>query len=366
MASWHDHTLSAFRRCDFRDVTRYEKWGHRFFAGDKPSIDAVLKHITSSKLGNDTLTIEEATKGAKDGLFHIDSIPNSFADYTPEVIKSKFPELKFSDLPALINSHLHENFLTIYPGGISLLAPFPESLGAIHYPSSILSNRIAFCPPGNPALLSCPSNKPNCSPCKKTLKILPTRELTNKTGVFNLGVIPHPYTFAALRHPDINLSTDPEDRSLRFIRRKTDRDEWLREVTHGVTLGPAPRVLAIKRAITEPGTSTLLATSDGGFTELDWIFGFTFPTMDELKRELPKPDENQRKLLEKTHKDVFSQKDGGKKKKLRSIIEKWNLGNTEAWKFANAVAERRSMERKKWSEEEKAFGKGLSTEEKKK
>lgn len=364
MAPWNDHTLTALRRCDFVYATRYENWGHRLFAGDKPSIDAVLKYITSNKVENGTVTIEAATKGIKDNIFHIDLIPNSFADYTPEAIKLKYAKLNPSDLPALINSHLHENFISTYPAGIALLSPYAEALGALHYPSQILANRMAACP-ANPLPLSCPSNKPKCQPCAKGLTITPNRVLTNKTGTFSLGTIPHPYTFLALRNPKINLSTDPEDRSLRFIRRKTYRDEWLRHVTPGLALGPAPRVVLIKQAIANPSTSTLLATSDAGFQELDWTFGFTLPVEEELKLDLPKPDEKQEVLLETTYKDAFSQKDGGRKKKLRKIVEMWNLGNTEAWKFAGAVAERAGIERRKWSEAEKPFGRGLSAEEEK-
>lgn len=365
MAPRDDHTLTALRRCDFVYATRYKGWGHRLFAGDKPSVDAVLKYITSNKLENDTMTIEAATKGIQDDVFHVDPIPNSFADYTSETIDLKYPKLKPSDLPALINSHLHESFLSTYPAGISLVSPYSESLSALHYPSQVLAGRIAPCPQTNPQPLSCPSNKPDCKPCKEALKIIPEKVLTNKTGTFVIGVIPHPYTFVALRNPKINLSTDSDRMSLRFIRRKTYRDEWLRHVTPGAALGPAPRVVRIKQAIAGPSTSTLLATSDVGFNELDWTFGFTLPTEEELKMELPKPDKDQQALLETTYNDAFSQKDGGKKKKLRKIVEMWNLGDTEVWKFASAVAERAGMERRKWSEAEKSFGRGLSAQEKK-
>lgn len=364
MAPWNDHTLTALRRCDFVYATRYENWGHRLFAGDKPSIDAVLKHITSNKLENGTVTIEAATKGIKDDIFHIDSIPNSFADYTSEAIKLKYPKLEPSDLPALINSHLHENFLSTYSAGISFLSPYTESLSALHYPSNVLANRIAVCPPANPQPQSCPSNKADCKPCVKALKITPSRVLANKSDTFSIGTIPHPYTFLVLRNPKINFSADSEDRSLRFVRRHTSRDEWLRHVTAGPPIGSAPRVVRIKQAIASPSTSALLVTSDAGFTELDWTFGFTLPTEEELKLDLPKPDEKQKALLETTHKDAFSQKDM-KRKKLKRIVEMWNLGNTEAWKFAGAVAERAVVERRKWSEAEKPFGRGLSAEEKK-
>lgn len=364
MAPRNDHTLTALRRCDFVYATRYKNWGHRLFAGDKPSIDAVLKHITSNKLGNNTVTIEAATKGIKDNIFHVDSIPNSFADYTSEAIKLKYPKLKPRDLPALINSHLHENFLSTYSAGISFLSPYTESLDALHYPSKVLANRIAVCPPANPQPLSCPSNKAKCKPCKQALTITPSRVLANKSDTFSFGTIPHPYTFLVLRNPKINFSTDSEDRSLRFVRRHTTRDEWLRHVTPGTPLGSAPRVVRIKQAIASPSTSTLLVTSDVGFRELDWTFGFTLPTEEELELDLPKPDEKQEALLEVIYKDAFSQKDG-KRKRLKKIAEMWNLGNTEAWKFAGAVAERAGIERRKWSEAERPFGRGLSAEEKK-
>lgn len=365
MAPWDDHTLTALRRCDFVYATRYENWGHRLFAGDKPSIDAVLKYITSSKLENGTVTIEAATKGIKEDIFHVDPIPDSFADYTSEAVKLKYPKLNPSDLPALINSHLHEYFLSTYPAGISLVTPYSESLSTLRYPSQVVANRMAACPPANPQPLSCPSNKPDCKPCEKALAITPNRVLTNTTDTFTIGTIPHPYAFVALRNPKINLSTDSDGMSLRFIRRHTYRDEWLRHVTPGLALGPAPRVVRIKQAIASPSSPALLVTADAGFQELDWKLGFALPTEEELKLDLPKPNKDQQALLEATHKDLFSQKDGGRKKKLRKIIEMWNLGDTEAWKFAGAVAERAGIERRKWSDAEKPFGRGLSAGEKK-
>lgn len=367
MAPWNDNTLTALRRCDFTYVIRYEDWGHRVFAGDKSSVDAVLKHITSNKMENNTVTIEAATKGAGDKLpFHIEPIPKSFADYTSEAVKMLYPKLKFGDLPGLINSHLHENFLSTYPGGISLLSPLPVNLGALHHPAEVLANRIASCPFNKPEPLSCPSNKKGCNPCKARLIIKPSVTLTNKTGIFSVGTIPHPYTFIALRNPEINLSTDAEDKSIRFVRRRVERDEWVRIVTTTVKpIGSAPRVLTLKQAIVDPTTAALLSTSDAGFQELDWTLGFTLPTEEQLKLDIPKPNEHQKALLDTTHKDAFSSRDGGKKRKLRKVTEAWNLGNTEVWKFATAFTERSRMERMKWSEGEAMFRRGLSAEEKK-
>ena len=43
----------------------------------------------------------------------------------------------------------------------------------------------------------------------------------------------------------------------------------------------------------------------------------------------------------------------------RDLIEAWNLADTEAWKFVRAFNARRTIERRKFEEEEEAFlGKG--------
>lgn len=362
MAPYDDHTFTALRRCDFTYATRYENYGHRVFAGDKASIDAVLKYITSAKGDNGTVTIEGATKMANN-LFHIDPLPKSFADYTSEAIKIKYPKLQFSDLPKLINAHLHENWIARFSSGISLLLPFPETLGALHYPAQVLAERLAACPVDNPEPESCPSNKQDCKPCKKGLKVTPSKTFTNKTGIFSLGTIPHPYTFIALTNPEINLSTDYEDKSIRFVRRRTQRDEWLRAVTIPVSVGSGPRVVTIKAATANPTSTTILSTSDAGFKDIEWTLGFTLPTEEELKLDLPKPDAQQVKVLDTTHKDAFSAKDGGKKKRLRRAVEAWNLGGTEVWKFGRAYVDRMEMERRKWSEAEKAFGRGVAKNE---
>lgn len=116
--------------------------------------------------------------------------------------------------------------------------------------------------------------------------------------------------------------------------------------------------MQLKHAIADAGAGTLLVTSDAGFEGVEWTLGFVAPTMEQLGRELPGPDGAQRELLERAHREVRS---GGR---VRKVVEMWNLGSTEAWKFAGAVGERGRMERRRWSEREKAFGKGLSVEEK--
>lgn len=361
MAPYDDHTLTAMRRCDFTYATRYENYGHRIFSGDKASIDSVLKYITSNKADNGTVTIEGATKLANT-LFHIDPLPKSFADYTPEAIALKYPQLSFTDLPALINAHLHESWLSLYTS-ISLLLPFPETLGALHYPASLLAARLSSCPPTNPQPASCPTNRQSCKPCKKPLTVTPSKTFTNKTGVFSLGTIPHPYTFIALTNPDINLSTDSDERSIRFVRRRTQRDEWLRAVTTPVSVGSAPRVVTIKAATANPTASTILSTSDAGFKDIEWTLGFTLPEESELKLEVPAPDAKQVKVLETAHKDAFSARDGGRKRRLRRAVEAWNLGGTEVWRFGKAYVERNEVERKRWSEAEGAFGRGMAADE---
>ena len=46
------------------------------------------------------------------------------------------------------------------------------------------------------------------------------------------------------------------------------------------------------------------------------------------------------------------------KKRIREVVEAWNLADTEAWRFVRAFAARSRVERAKWEEEERKFAGG--------
>ncbi|KAG0638691.1 hypothetical protein HOY80DRAFT_140315 [Tuber brumale] len=373
MAPRDDYGLTALRRCDFDGVTRYEGWGNRLFAGDKSSIDTFLKHITDTATNN-TSSIEEISETAPEGLIRIEPHPRSFADYTPSAVADRWPDLSATQLPALINSHLHENFLSIYNTGITLLSPLPIELQPAYAAITTLAARLSLCPPGNPIPGSCPSNRP-CTFCKDPpVAVKPF--ISQDPSTFLLAAVPHPYTYYALMDTTFSLSENTQ-RSIRYVRVQTrDRDAWLHKATtpplkEGV--GPGTRALAVKEIVAAhagANFSSLWVSAEAPVLEeeIPWIFGFTLASVAELKIENPAGDERRNVVFRKTVGEVLGGKVGKmeedkKVARIRWAVEAWNLGSAEVWKFTGAFVERMVQERKEWSAGEKEFGRGLSGEE---
>ncbi|KAL7268965.1 hypothetical protein RUND412_008389 [Rhizina undulata] len=369
----HDILFSSLRRCDFEYATRFENFGNLLYAADKKSIDAVLKHITTS-VDNSTKTIEAATINTQ--LFHIDPFPVSLGDYTPASVQNRYPTLKTADLPVLINSHLHQSFLASYPAGIALLTPFSTALTPVHMDAYVLATKIAFCPdPRNPFPDSCPPNNIQCVPCKKPVSVSQTANYSNLTtpASFTIATVPHPYTLASLLEPGSHFSSVSVEKVTRYLRRKTKRDAWLKEVTKSLLksgYSASPRVVSIKAAVAAERSQPFLslwATSDMGFNDLPWVLGFTLPTVTELGIQVPAPEEVARSVMVKANKEINADGRGGTEKgleRVRKVVEAWNLGDTEVWKFTGAWGRRAVMERREWSTQEGGFGFGVSEEEK--
>jgi hypothetical protein len=342
------------------------------FAGDKNSISRLLKFIINSpSTSNDTTTIEEASVGAPENLIRIDPIPRAFADYTNAVVNDRYPNLTLSELPNLVNAHLHERFLAQYNNSINIPSPPFAELDMVHYQAAQIAHRLSFCPPKNPIPESCPSNRA-CTPCKR-VPVTNKPFISTDTNTFMIAAIPHPYTYTALMNPKLSLASDSSN-PIRFVRGQTrDRDAWLRKVTSPplkATVGPSTRVLKIKQLIAAPPANytSLWSAAESGYPEeeLQWTLGFTIPSAEEVKVEVPTPKEEQKLLFEKTVKEVkTADKTGEKVVRIRKAVEAWNLGSTEIWRFAAAFVERGVFERRKWSEQEREYGKGLSEEEKK-
>ncbi|CUS07739.1 unnamed protein product [Tuber aestivum] len=377
MAPRDDYGLTALRRCDFDGVTRYEGWGNRLFAGDKSSIDIFLKHITDTATDN-TASIEEISKTAPEGLIRIEPLPRSFADYTPSAVADRWPDLSAAQLPTLINSHLHETFLSTYNTSINILSPLPIELQPAYAAITALATRLSFCPPGNPIPGSCPSNRP-CTFCKSP-PVAPKPFIPQDPSTFLLAAVPHPYTYYALMDTTFSLSENTR-RTLRYVRTQNrNRDAWLHKATTPPLkegLGPGTRVLAIKEMIAAPARanfSSLWVSAEAPVheEEIPWIFGFTLTSAEDFKIEKPTGDERRNVVFRKTVGEVLGGKMVGEEKmednkeiaRIRWAVEAWNLGSAEAWKFTGAFVERMVQERKEWSASEKEFGRGLSGEEK--
>jgi len=374
MAPRDDYVLTALRRCDFDGVTRYKGLGNRLFAGDKSSVDIFLKHIIDTAT-NETASIEEISQ---EGLIRSEPLPRSFADYTPSVAADLWPDLGAAQLPALINSHLHEAFLSTYNTSIALLSPLHIELRPAYAAIKTLADRLSLCPPGNPVPGSCPSNR-HCAPCKG-VTVAAKPSISQDPSTFLLAAVPHPYTYYALMDTTFSLSENIQ-RTLRYVRTQTrDRDAWLHKATtpplkKGV--GAGSRVLAIKEIIAAPasaGFSNLWASAEAPVREeeIPWIFGFTLASAAELEIKKETGDERRDVVFRKTVGEVLGGKVGKEEMengeqiaRIRWAVEAWNLGSAEAWKFTDAFVERMAQERREWSASEREFGRGLSEEEKK-
>ena len=373
MAPREDYVLTALRRCDFDSVTRYKGWGNRLFAGDKSSVDIFLKHIIDTAT-NETASIEEISQ---EGLIRSEPLPRSFADYTPPVVADLWPDLDATQLPALINSHLHETFLSTYNTSIVLLSPLHIELQPAYAPIKTLGERLSLCPPGNPAPGSCPSNR-RCAPCKQ-VPVATETSISKDPSTFLLAAVPHPYTYYALMDTTFSLSENIQ-RTLRYVRTQTrDRDAWLRKATTPLLekgVGAGSRVLAVKAIVAAPasaGFSSLWTSAEAPLheEEIPWIFGFTLASAAELEIEKEAGDERRDVVFRKTVGEVLGEKvgkeemeDGEQVARIRWAVEAWNLGSAEAWKFTGAFVERMVRERREWSASEREFGRGLSEEEK--
>lgn len=377
MAPYDDYGLTALRRCDFDGVARYESWGNRLFAGDKSSVDIFLKHITDTAT-NETASIEEISKTAPEGLIRIEPLPRSFADYTPSVVEDRWPDLSAAQLPTLINSHLHETFLSTYNTSIILLSPLHIELQPAYAAIATLADRLSFCPPRNPIPGSCPSNR-HCTYCKG-VPVVVKPSMSQDPSTFLLAAVPHPYTYYALMDTTFSLSENIQH-SIRYVRTQTrDRDAWLQKATtppleNGV--GAGTRVLAVKEIVAAHASasfSSLWAPAEAPIPEeeVPWIFGFTLASAAESENEKAAGDERRNVVFRKTVGEVLGGKKVGKEKmedtekvaRIRWAVEAWNLGSAEAWKFTGAFVERMVQERREWSASEKEFGRGLSEGEK--
>ena len=363
-----DSAIVALGRCEFQYMSRFKDFAQKLYSGDKASIDKILTYVTThpQKEGDDIKTIEQAIakSGNLDDMMHLDSLPTVLANYAPEVVKKKYKDLKPEDLPDLVNAHLHSTFLEQHNDGIEVLSPFNGKLGALHQLALELANRIAACPAKNPLPDSCPPNIPDCMPCTEDFPISSPEHLPGRgTNSFILGTVPHPFITAEMTIDELSLLTDSDSRATSFIRRKAIRDPWVREVTKGIMddrLGFQPRVSKIKELVAVvPGNrlTAIWSTDKQGFKDTEWTLGFKLSSVEELGLKLSGGDEVQKDTLNNAKKVV------AKEANMVRVMEAWNMGDTEAWKFVNAWRERRIVERTKWTKTERRYGQGLDKEE---
>ncbi|KAL1873078.1 hypothetical protein VTK73DRAFT_1175 [Phialemonium thermophilum] len=403
MGPHDDPLLAFFRRGEFPRLTRWKGLGDGLFVGPKAQVGSAIRlamDTANAKLAKDFLSAVPTTdKGDGEDPFTVDDTPASLALYDAAAVEKKYAKVAdafgtsraagLDTLNQLVTAHLHNTWQEIFSDGIAVLKPLPKVMTTVVEPAFELAQRLAHCPK-SPIPVSCPPNRPKCSPCLPAhpLKVSTPAVYQNTTKLFTIGTVPHPYTLAALTKQSDNID-------IRWIRRKAPRDPWVKAVTKrllGTGVSTVPRVLSLKQAIaSEPSASRSLwfsAERDPPIPDdVDWRFGFAIPAYgewaDDGKSETPVPGPErrppqpppdpadgpaptpedlarERPLLQRAR--AFGKSRDRADVVIRNAIEAWNLADTEAWRFARAYLARARVERLKWEEEESRYAGGAGTE----
>ncbi|KAB8253763.1 hypothetical protein BDV32DRAFT_133527 [Aspergillus pseudonomiae] len=384
MARYDDDLLSSLRRgTDPAVITRFDRIDSALFAGEKTRINYAIKEAVkkASETSNSMLDLVPPE------FFRNESPPTSLAFYDPATIHSHYPTLAEESsttagrlaLAELINAHLHTTFQNAFPAGIAVLKPFTEHTTALVEPALRLAKALVKCPK-SPVPSSCPPNQPKCHPCDagKPMQVSQPATYRNTTRVFTIGTLPHPYTLISLQQDSAEVTT-------RHIRRETERDSWLTEVTKeqlGVDIGGSSRAVVFKKAVADDavvGTSLWMTVESlppaAGqplpsdlLDEFEWQFGFQIPREDnnvdskdegDAKESVQNANPSRQGVAKeydilKQAREVLKSKETNRIG-IKDVAEAWNLADTEVWRFVRAYRARSVVERKKWQEDEKDF-----------
>ncbi|KAK4175712.1 hypothetical protein QBC36DRAFT_240507 [Triangularia setosa] len=395
MGAYDDPLLTYLRRGEFPSLTRWNDLDDGLFVGPKVEVETAIKLAMASPHVKVVKGLLAAIQDKSEDPFTVDTNPKALAFYSARNIEVKYPKVGeditatrvsgMKKLNQLINAHLHLAWQNTYFKGISVVKPLPHHTTHLIKPAYKLAQRLSHCPE-SPLPKTCPPNMPKCTPCDDThpLSVTTPAHYANTTGIFTIGTVPHPLTM-------LTLSSLNSDLTIPFIRRHTDRDPWIYDLT--TTISPkgipaAPRVVKFKEIVASDPTlaSSLWLQAENpsslSNSDLDWIFGFEIPSEasypdDEGKGGLPpmhdktygpvpeeKELEMERTLLEKVKRVVMEKKERltGEKKVIREAAEAWNLADGEAWRFVRAWMGRASVERRRWEGEERRYVGGMGSE----
>ncbi|KAI1855187.1 hypothetical protein JX266_000052 [Neoarthrinium moseri] len=392
MAPRDDAVLSYLRRGEYPVLSRWEGMDNALFAGTKT---AITEAVTKALRHPERKDAKDFISAVSADTFLVDPKHEGLASYDPRTIETKFAKVGeqlganratgLQSLNYLINAHLHLSWLGSFPKGIAVVKPLPEHTTTMVQPALDLATWLTSCP-DTPMPATCPPNLPKCSPCVAThpMKISTPARYRNTTGLYTIGTVPHPYTFAA-------LNTLKSDIDIPWVRRKMNRDLWLAELTKehlGTGVSGSARVITFKEAVAGDWATAhsiwLTAERETLPHDLDWYFGFAIPVnaTDSGKSETPVPGPERRPKPYHdpgdgplpTAEDLMLEpelmqkaRDIGKSKEkkdidVRNAIEAWNLADVEAWKFARAFLARSRVERLKWEEEERKYAGGAGSD----
>ncbi|KAL9623706.1 MAG: hypothetical protein Q9160_001936 [Pyrenula sp. 1 TL-2023] len=373
------------------------------------------KKLKESKTALDVIRPEKFRVEKPTSIAHYDSntITNKYKPVAEKLVAS--PNEGRLALIDLINAHLHGIWQSTFTDGVAVLKPLPKHTTALTAPSWHLANLLAQCAKSIiPA--SCPPNNPKCAPClSNKFPVKNYYTFRNSSTLYNIGTVPHPYTINLLNNQTDHLTLAHVRRyTKRDLWLIAATDHLL-----GSGRGGPSRVVGLKEAVASDFglsrglwmaaenvpdfvttgeekwvTSTkqehqVVSLSEEWLANLDWHFGFAIPrtktdrgeaappipgperqpkTPPGLPEEIRKsydPDpptdselKKEKELLAKA-KEVVIKGEKGKGKadgRMKTVVEAWNLADTEAWKFVRAWRARGIMERLKWEEDEKGFG----------
>ncbi|KNG50260.1 hypothetical protein DDE82_002384 [Stemphylium lycopersici] len=402
MAEYDNPMLSFLRRNEYPKLSRVQSLDNAVFFGEKMAVDDAIKKLTNNELlKNVTANKDKLAKLANkeggpvvnllgSGGMTVDAKADGIASYNMATISSKYKTVsdKFTNttqaealdlLENLINSHLHLTWQEQHPEGVAIVKPVPEHTTVLMYEANSIGRNLTQCPT-SPMPKTCPPNRPKCKPCdaNKAMKIQVFPEFVNTTKFFTIGTVPHPYTLTSLHYTRDTIDTN-------FLRNNAKRDLWIQKLTDKSIPGDhteQTRVLRFKELVAAAPAHSLWLTAERiTQDDLDWIFGFGLPQNASTTKEPsspskeselilfprpapPKPIEGvdvpDEKWIEKEEERLKKARDAikSKDKNMKLVVEaveKWNLADTEAWRFSRAYSARRRQERKKWEEEEAKY-----------
>ncbi|KAI0859328.1 hypothetical protein F4860DRAFT_483158 [Xylaria cubensis] len=392
MGPRQENLLSFLRRGEFPELTRWEDLGSGLFAGPQPKIAKVMAEALQNR---EKKSAKDLISAVSADNFRVDPSHEAIAYYDRKTVERVYPKIaegnfanraqSLQSLNILVNYHLQNTWQDHFSEGIAVLRTFPAHTTTMIEPAMQLAKRLATCH-DSPIPASCPPNLPKCTPCVSSypMKISTPARYRNKTELYTIGTVPHPYTLRVLDafRGDIDIA---------FFRRETQRDRWLyrafQEVL-GTGISASARVVTFKDVVAaEYATSrSLWLTEDeeAPIQDADWWFGFAVPSnvTDDGKSETPVPGPERRpkpihdpadgpipqddelaresELLTKAREVRNSKLESDVR--LREAAEAWNLADTEAWRFAKAFLARSRVERHEWEKEESKYAGGAGSD----
>ncbi|KAI2631729.1 hypothetical protein GGS21DRAFT_158633 [Xylaria nigripes] len=385
MGSHQDRLLSFLRRGEFPELTRWEGLDGALLVGPQPMIAKVLAEAFQKQAKKSATDLISAVSSHS---FRVDPSHEAVAYYDRKTIERLYPKIMEGEsvnraqslrmLNLLINSHLHNTWQDLFSQGIAVLKPLPTHTTTLIEPAVDLARRLASCH-DSPLPASCPPNLPSCTPCVSSypMKIATPARYRNKTNIYTIGMVPHPYTLRV-------LDSFRSDIDVAYLRRETRRDRWLYLVFQevlGTGISASARVVRFKDTVAaEYATSRSLWLTDDEdvpLQDIDWWFGFAVPSKmtDDGRSETPVPGPERRPkpihdpadgplpednelarepdLLTKAREVRGSKLESDIR--IRAAAEAWNLADTEAWRVSKAFMARSRAERQQWEKEESRY-----------